>query len=190
MNMALASSILSPCVIYLWRREFDTLRRPPASWSQRSSRIFSFSRISSRRKIEMVRAATHCAAKDVTLSLMFLQFCTKSPNSIHSRNLDHSPRRTQRKIHQGPRREVELTTLVQIIIRRCFTNSTTRLDVRVRFINPINAPESFFLFGRIKPCCRSNFLPVPESQRRGRASKNFSRSLSSSNESNVHINER
>jgi hypothetical protein len=108
---------------------------------------------------------------------------------MHRRNLCQSPRRTRRKVHQGPRRDVASTTLVQIIIRRCFTKSWTRLDDKVRFINPINALDSFLSFGLMKPCWVFVVASRSALQSAGMPSKNSSSSLSSSKDSNVHNNE-
>src|SRR6267154_3027301 len=121
--------------------------------------------------------------------MMSLESCTKRPNSMHPRNSCQSSKRTRRKIHQGSRREAEIMALVQMIIRRCFRKSETRLDDRVRFINPANEYASVYRFGSMNPCRTFNFLPISESQRRGRPSKNFSISESKSNDWNVHSND-
>src|SRR5260221_9230465 len=116
---------------------------------------------------------------------MSFQFFTKSPKSMQLKNFCQSPRRTRRKIHQGPRRDVTSTTFVQILIRRRFTDSEIRSDDTVRFIKSINALEKVLSCRLIKLswAVGSAFEP----QRPGMPSKNCSNSLSSVKESNVHI---
>ncbi|KAI0271109.1 hypothetical protein BGY98DRAFT_1007382 [Russula aff. rugulosa BPL654] len=67
---------------------------------------------------------------------------------MHPTSPSQSPKRTRRKICERSRREVDFESmaLVKIVIRRCFTNSLTRLDDRVRSISPIKAFVRFALF--------------------------------------------
>ncbi|KAI0296128.1 hypothetical protein B0F90DRAFT_1669893 [Multifurca ochricompacta] len=76
---------------------------------------------------------------------------------------------------------------VKMTIRRCFTDSVTKLDVSVRCINlnPINACDIASPFGALNAFRESGISD--ELQKPGMLAKNCSNSWSSSNDSSVHI---
>src|SRR6267154_5457265 len=152
---------------------------PDTSWYQFSSRSRTF---------EITAETEHCAERAVTRSGLFVNFCAKIPNSTHRRNLCQSSRRTRRKNRQSPKRCVVRMTLVQIVIRFCFTDSETRLDDKVRFINSANSFAKILAFGLMKS--RKAFGTALELQRPIRPSKNSCSSPSSSKDLNVHNNAR
>ena len=65
---------------------------------------------------------------------------------------------------------VHLLRVRQIVIRFCFTNSETRLDDKVQFINSINSFDNIFLCSLMKSCKASG--TAFELQRPRRPSEN------------------